>query len=279
MWEKRRGKILPSHRPHRMIIDRLIPIISNKKIAKEIFLTTFRHNNVSSGCVPGQFVQIKIDDARFLRRPLSIHRVKGDMFSVLYKIKGEGTRLLSEKKKKENLRVLGPLGNGFILQKSLLERFDKILIVAGGMGIAPMLFLLDCLKQHNNKHPEVFFGACTKEEVILKQELRETGFPVHYATDDCSFGSGGMVTRLLEQRLRECAGRKVLIYACGPEAMYYSLQKIMGKFSLVTVEALFERMMGCGFGVCNSCSILTRDGMKKVCTDGPAFNLANVVLG
>jgi len=260
-----------------MIYDVNIPILSTKKITREIFLTTFNRNSISAACTPGQFVQIKIDDSTFLRRPLSIHGIKDDAFSILYKIKGEGTRVLSEKKKGEKLQVLGPLGNGFTLTSPLLKRFDKIFVVAGGMGIAPVMFLLDCLKEYKNKHPEVFFGACTKEEIILKKEMRETGFPVHYATDDCSFGFGGRVTRLLEQRMEEYAGRRIIVYACGPEAMYCGMQKTMKKFPLVTVEALFERMMGCGFGVCNSCSILTRDGMKKVCTDGPAFNLADVV--
>jgi len=261
-----------------MVRDYTVSLLSQKPLGNGIHFLTFRQKELASALRPGQFVQVLIDSRiTYLRRPFSICRVQGSDVGILYKIKGKGTEALSCKKKGDTLTVLGPLGKGFTSVKSIGHTYPRIFVVAGGMGIAPLMFLLDSLKPYKKK-VEVFYGACTKSELVLRSELAKMGFPIAYATDDCSFGLSGRITHLLEQRKRDCEDEKVFVYSCGPEAMYRSIKNVYGLPAKgVTVEALFERMMGCGFGVCNSCSIMTTGGMKKVCTDGPAFDLSEIV--
>lgn len=263
-----------------MIKDYTLPIYTQKQVSPEIYLLVIKNRVLASALRPGQFVEIRVDkQTTYLRRPLSVHRVTGERIQFLYRVKGKGTHFLSRKKSGELLQILGPLGKGFTINKKFIDAFDKIVVIAGGIGIAPVFFLLEELRKFKKKKPEVFFGACNKKEIVLQRELKSIGIPIHYATNDCSYGYGGRVTSLLSKAREKWDISKVLVYACGPEPMYKSLKDIFHLPSNdIYCEALFERLMGCGFGVCNSCSIMTNQGMRKVCTDGPAFNLAEVVL-
>jgi dihydroorotate dehydrogenase electron transfer subunit len=226
--------------------------------------------DIAAGAQPGQFITINCGQDHILRRPLSIHRVdKTNQISILFAVVGAGTHWLSQRRKGEKLDLLGPLGNGFSVQPAS----KKLLLTAGGIGIAPLVFLAQ-KELGNGKLVKLLLGARTKE-VLYPKELLPEGIETLLTTEDGSDGEKGKVTDILPKYV-DWADQ---VYACGPLAMYQSIAKQSKQWRIKSpIQVSLEVRIGCGIGACFGCSIKTKKGMKQVCRDGPVFNLDEVLL-
>ncbi len=216
---------------------------------------------------PGQFVQVRIDGSQstFLRRPISIHFVDfvANELHLLVQVVGAGTRWLSMLKAGDVLNVLLPLGNGFTLPTDAEE---KPLLIGGGVGVAPLLWLGCCLKERGCQ-PSFLLGARSKDDLLQLSRFEEYG-PVHVTTEDGSAGEQGFVTQhsLLQ-------GQKVSsIACCGPKPMMVAVAKYARQQG-IPCEVSLENMMACGLGACLCCVEDTQRGNVCVCTEGPVFNI------
>jgi dihydroorotate dehydrogenase electron transfer subunit len=228
---------------------------------------------VSNGVVP------------LLRRPFSIHKADGKQgrIEILYEVVGEGSAALSQRKAGEVLDIIGPLGRGFALNTPSENSGKDIVLVAGGMGVAPLFFLAQKLqeslaKKKNRSRICVLIGAKTSNHILCASELRRLGGHVSIATDDGSLGFRGKVTALL-RRILDTRGCGVSnIYACGPHPMLSALSKLAHIYA-IPAQVSLEAHMACGFGACLGCAVATIDGYKRVCKEGPVFNAEEIVWG
>ena len=256
-----------------------IVILDNKEIASGYFLMKLSSSHTARNAFPGQFLHIKCstNNNLLLRRPLSIHRIINKKYvEILYKVVGKGTNYLSKKEKGEKIDCLGPLGNGFQLPKDQRPKTkDRRLLVAGGIGIAPLIFLTEKLIKSASCIPKskiaVFMGAKTKDEILCVKELNKLGVELHIATEDGSMGYKGLVSELLKNQLSTINYKpSASIYACGPKGMLKEVA-LLSKKHKIPCQVSFEQFMGCGIGICNACVIKTKQGYKRVCKDGPVF--------
>jgi len=249
-------------------------IIKNIMISQDYALAEISAPEIAKTALPGQFVMVQVRDGNepLLRRPLGIHQVAGKNIFLLYEIIGKGTQILSQKKPGEILDVIGPLGNGFeCCQSKSIDRLP--ILVAGGMGVAPLTFLAQKIK---NRKALVLIGAKTKNHINCEKEFKKLGFKVKVATDDGSKGFKGRVTELLRNELTVLDKLAVTIYACGPKPMLKALSKISDEFNLPAQLSL-EAHMSCGFGACLGCVVDTKEGYKRVCKDGPVFDSKEII--
>lgn len=230
---------------------------------------------IASIAVPGQFVMVLCRgqgaDVPLLRRPLSVHRVDGNRLALLYSVVGQGTQWLSRRKPGDEVDILGPLGNNFTIDVSS----KKLLLIAGGIGIAPTIALADYALDRG--YITTLLIGCRSEDHMYPEGLLDRavtmGLNVVVVTEDGSKGREGMVT----EALAELALAADQIYACGPLPMYRAIAGDMSILSNKQTQVCLEQMMGCGWGVCYGCTIETGVGLKKVCQDGPIFNMKDVV--
>jgi dihydroorotate dehydrogenase electron transfer subunit len=193
---------------------------------------------------------------------------------ILYRVVGEGTQILSEVKKDESVGILGPLGNGF----SLSEKAEKVFIVAGGIGVAPLVFLCSYLlveKGFSAQDIKVFLGARSKEDLLCRDDFAELALEVAVTTEDGSEGETCMITSPVEAALKKA--RPDVIYACGPSGMMKCLSEMSERYG-VTCQISMESAMACGFGACLGCAVESKDENRylHVCKDGPVFDSRNI---
>ena len=235
---------------------------------------------------PGQFVHVRVADFGdpLLRRPFSIHdivpsrKAQRCFLRLVYEVVGKGTRLLSEKKAGSPVDILGPLGNGFDMKG--LASAKTIVLVAGGMGVAPLYFLAKRLlggmrRRAQGTRPLVLVGARTKKYLVGEKMFRGLGCRVRVATDDGSKGAKGFVTRLLKKELCVVDGDAV-VCACGPKPMLAAVAA-QAAAAGVPAHVSLEEFMGCGLGACLGCVIRTRSGYRRICHDGPVFDAADII--
>lgn len=253
------------------------PIISKSEVIPGTYLAWLEAPEIVSEAKPGQFVMVRCDEDTVVPRPLSIHRTDGNRLALLFSVVGRGTGWLSRRKKGESLDIFGPLGNGFHIEPDA----SNLLLIAGGIGIAPLCFLIDeALK--DGKNVTLINGARTADclfPVSLNQRLFDGGvspasISVFNATDDGSEGFKGTATDLIPAYLEGIDQ----VFACGPAAMYRTMAK-MPELKGRNVKISLEIMMGCGVGVCYGCTIRTKSGLKQVCKDGPVFEMGEVEWG
>ncbi len=217
--------------------------------------------------IPGQFINVLVKDSAntFLRRPFSIHDVdyEKNTITILVKEVGEGTAKISHSKVGDSLNVVFPLGNGFTIP----TRVNKVLLIGGGVGIAPMMHLSRELKK-SGSDVHILLGAKTKQDHILIDEFSQQAH-VHITTDDGSLGTKGFV---VNHSILDGEIKFDFIYCCGPEVMMQSVAK-KAKSLNIECEVSLENMMACGFGVCLCCVTKTKEGNKCVCSEGPVFNI------
>jgi dihydroorotate dehydrogenase electron transfer subunit len=227
-------------------------------------------SEIASRAQPGQFITVSCGTDLILRRPLSIHRVDNpNQLSMLFAIIGAGTKWLSQRQKGETLDLLGPLGNGFYIEPAS----KKLLLIAGGIGIAPLFFLTQKALSEG-KSVKLLLGARTKDGIYPKKLLPSITETV-ITTEDGSDGEKGKLTDILYKYI-DWADQ---IYACGPLAMYKAIaEQRQGWPEKKPVQVSLEVRIGCGIGACFGCSLKTKNGMKRVCLDGPVFNLEEVLL-
>ena len=209
---------------------------------------------------PGEFVNISLEGL-YLRRPISVCDVEGELLTLIYKVVGKGTEAMSAMSKGARLLLLTGLGNGYDLSLS----GDRPLLVGGGVGVPPMYLLAKRLLAQG-KRVSVILGFNTADEVFYEDEFRALGCDVTVTTVDGSRGVKGFVTDALPEAYS-------YFYTCGPMPMFKALNKAVktsGQFS-------FEERMGCGFGACMGCSCKTLTGYKRICKDGPVLKREEII--
>ena len=243
-------------------------VSSNKLIADNTYIIEVRGGDLVDDLKPGQFFNILVNESSYplLRRPFSICDVRDDSILFMYKIVGEGTAIIAGKKPGNKINLLGPLGNSFEIKKDT----DHLIILGGGIGIAPFPFLIRTL--HVNLSYSVLFG------VRNKKEAHSFGLNnIIYSSDDGSIGLNGNVIQLLENHLSEIKYENIQIVACGPNAMFRSLGDFVKKRNLDCTVSM-ESAMACGFGICQGCPIEYKNDetYKLICKDGPVFNIQDI---
>lgn len=212
----------------------------------------------------GQFVNVKVENSpsTFLRRPISIHDVEPEkgLLYLLIKKNGKGTVQLSMLREGDKLNIILPLGNSFSIPSN-----GRCLLVGGGVGIAPLLYLSKQLKA-KGLSSVVLIGARNKNHVILQEEYGKYA-EVYYTTEDGSYGEKGFPTQhsILSEHFDH-------IYCCGPEPMMRAVARYAYS-NKIDCEVSLENMMACGIGACLCCVNETQEGHKCVCVDGPIFNI------
>ncbi len=207
----------------------------------------------------GQFVNVALDGL-YLRRPISVCDVTDGVLTLVYKVVGKGTDAMSQKKSGDVLNILTGLGNGYDLSLA----GDSPLLLGGGVGVPP-LYLLAKQLIGQGKKVSVVLGFNTADEAFYEKEFSALGADVKVATVDGSYGAKGFVTDAIE-------GEFSHYYACGPLPMLKAVSKLKMSGSLS-----LEERMGCGFGACMGCSVMTKNGVKRVCKEGPVFDAAEVI--
>lgn len=236
-----------------------LKIESNENIADGIY--EMRLSGNVPDMRPGQFVNIKIDGC-YLRRPISVCDSDGNSLTVIYKVVGKGTETLSGVPSGNRLDILAGLGNGFDLSAS----GQTPVLVGGGVGVPPLYKLCKELIKEG-KTPTAILGFNSAKDVFYKEKFEETGAKVYIMTADGTTGERGLVTdKLLNIPYS-------YFYACGPKAMFRAMEKIVS----ASGEYSFEEKMGCGFGACMGCSVMTKSGGKRVCREGPVFKREEII--
>jgi dihydroorotate dehydrogenase electron transfer subunit len=243
-------------------------IISNRRLKANCWHLEFASALIVRSAHAGQFVNIRVSDSLepLLRRPLSIHAVKGAKVRIMYEVLGKGTQALAQRKPGEFLDIIGPLGRGFDYPAAVKTGGGKNILIAGGMGVAPLVFLAEKLKLSK---PLVLIGARSKELLFCPQEFKTLGATVKVATDDGSAGFKGRVTDLLNMVLKQT--KPLGLFACGPHPMLKGVAQIAAE-NQICAQLSLEEHMACGIGACLGCVVLTKSGYKSVCKDGPVFS-------
>lgn len=263
------------------MIQEKIQILWNKNVGPGYFKIGLNCQGEYSEAKPGQFVMLRLcgEIEPLLRRPFSIHRLisgneqfKG--IEILYKVVGKFTQKLSMLKKNDSIDILGPLGSGFSIPKNI----KRIFIVAGGMGVAPIVFLAYQLKNNevDISRCRMFLGGRTKDDILCLDDFDQLKMAVQLTTDDGSAGSKCLVTHPLEMALAE--KQPDILYACGPRKMLKSVSVLAQKFA-VKCQVSVETMMACGMGACLGCAVEPEGASEKylhACLDGPVFD-ANAI--
>ena len=232
----------------------IFTILSNAPLTDTVYKMVLEGDTSAiTNC--GQFVDLRLPE-KYLRRPISVCDYDETTLTLIYKVVGEGTRIMATLPAGTKLDVLTGLGNGYDTSLS----GDAPVLVGGGVGVPPMYNLCKKLLAQG-KRPQVVLGFNTGAEIFLAEEFRALGAEVHIATADGSVGTKGFVTDVI----------KALDYtyfdSCGPMPMFKAMENVMttsGQYS-------FEERMGCGFGACMGCTIQVKSGYKRVCKDGPVF--------
>ncbi|HAP67790.1 MAG TPA: dihydroorotate dehydrogenase electron transfer subunit [Nitrospinae bacterium] len=293
-------------------------ILENKIIGNSSLLKTRRDKYYKmrfscdnfSVASPGQFVMIRVNNSYdpFLRRPMSIYRIphhptlkKGGRggFEILYQVVGKGTNIMSELKKGDEIDVLGPLGRGFWIP----EKIERAIIVAGGIGVAPMVALTEeirCTMQDARCKITVFIGGKTKNDILCKENFKKIGAKVHIATEDGSMGKKGTSVDLFKTFITDSQSsifnrQSSIIFACGPQRMLKAVADI-ARDKNMDCQVSLDKRMACGTGACLGCVVKVRSlefgvrnsnpqsairnpqSYKCVCTDGPVFDAEEINL-
>ncbi|MBN2093347.1 dihydroorotate dehydrogenase electron transfer subunit [candidate division KSB1 bacterium] len=266
------------------IADFRCEVVQNQLVASSIYRIRFHQPQLANQVQPGQFINIRVREnlIPLLRRPFSIHRshpIEG-WFEILFDIRGTGTKILTETLPGQSLSILGPLGNIFQIPLNL----EKALIIAGGIGIAPMLFLAEILK--NKKiDTECYYGVREASQFCCLDDFKATGATLKLATEDGGLGFKGYITHLLQSEFQRQAFlvKNTIIFACGPPAMLRAVQSFAIEKE-IPAQLSLEAMMGCGFGVCVGCAVPVRKESGQdpqyhlVCQQGPIFKAEEVII-
>ena len=237
-------------------------------ISKNVALTPLIYEmtlvgDVSGVACAGQFVEIALDGL-YLRRPISVCNYEEGKLTIIYKVVGKGTDLMAQMAEGTQLDVLTGLGNGFDIN----HECQKPLLVGGGVGVPPLYRLTRDLIARG-KEVTVVLGFNTESEIFYAEKFEEAGARVIIATADGSVGVKGFVT----DAIAESGVEYDYFYSCGPLPML----KALCSATTTSGEVSLEERMGCGFGICMGCSIMTTNGAKRVCKDGPVFKKEEVI--
>jgi dihydroorotate dehydrogenase electron transfer subunit len=245
-------------------------VVENTEITPSVYLTWFRGGELLRGYAPGRFVMVRCGSGRdpLLPRPFSIHRRRSaDEFALVYRVVGAGTDWLAHLRPGDPCEIFGPLGQPFKIE----ARSRNLLLIAGGLGVAPIVALADQAVARDLS-VTLLLGAATAAD-LYPSHLVPPEVELVCATDDGSAGARGFVTELLPEYLPWADQ----VYTCGPHAMFERLGALVRRLGTrKRVQAALETFMACGMGGCWGCVEKTRHGYKRVCTEGPVFDLLEV---
>ena len=252
------------------IIDIRATVVRTRPVSSTVSIITLDCPAIAAAAKPGNFINVKVSDTTLplLRRPFSIHNVQGAHIDIMVKSIGPGTSLFCDKPTGSTVMVLGPLGNSFGIAE---KKFDTAILLSGGIGTAPMLFLEKTLAAQGKKVINLI-GGQSKED-LLAGELSNCRF----ATDDGSEGFKGNVVELLQSELEKLQKEgSVKVFACGPNAMLKAVAKFCHEQHLAG-ELSLESVMGCGIGICYGCSVEVNSpdgGLRTIllCREGPVID-------
>jgi dihydroorotate dehydrogenase electron transfer subunit len=244
-----------------------LKVIGTRRLNNDFFIIELAGDQKLPEMKPGQFAQVKVEGSpsTFLRRPISLHDVDygTNTLKLLVQVAGEGTRRLSELNNGEYVNIIYPLGNSFTIP----SQNEKILLVGGGCGVAPLLFLAKTLKSSGFTF-DILLGFRNKERIIEYDQYLSLG-RVYMTTEDGSVGEKGFVTNhsvMVEDN------KYTRVYCCGPEVMMKAVAR-WARQNNAECEVSLENLMACGIGVCLCCVVDTTKGHLCTCTEGPVFNI------
>lgn len=242
-------------------------VTENSRLHKNYCLLKLTSDETLPEMIPGQFVEVLVDNSSttFLRRPISVNyvdKVTNEMW-LLIQLVGDGTRRMAEYRRGDIVNIILPLGNGFTIPAG---KSQKLLLIGGGVGTAPMLYLGAILKEAGLK-PVFLLGARSKDDVLQLEEFQQIG-TVYITTEDGSLGEKGYVTN--HSILKNIHFDQ--IYTCGPKPMMVAVARYADGES-ISCEVSLENTMACGIGACLCCVEKTVEGHICVCTEGPVFNI------
>ncbi|WP_432667532.1 dihydroorotate dehydrogenase electron transfer subunit [Wukongibacter baidiensis] len=247
----------------------LCEIIENIEVAQNIHKITLKKPNKDFEIKAGQFINIKCGEGDFplLRRPISIGLTDEDSMTIYVNKVGKGTELLCDRSKGELVDILGPLGNTFNMD---IEK-GRVLIVGGGIGVAPLLELTRVLSTKKDLDIKAILGY--REEPFLTKKFKNYTENIIVVSEKEGFDYKGYVTKPLEEELKEM--KYDLVFTCGPEPMLKKVNEIC-KNNNQTVQLLLEERMACGIGACLVCTCKTKKGDNdwsyvRTCKEGPVF--------
>ncbi|MGB2694501.1 MAG: dihydroorotate dehydrogenase electron transfer subunit [Dehalococcoidia bacterium] len=262
-------------------------VVENERLYGDTYVMWFAAPTLAQAATPGQFVMLRcvepalhgeapptaeeLPDDPLLPRAMSIHRVReganGPEWSILYDVVGRGTAWLASRDEGDLVFAWGPLGHGFEVHPSS----QHLLLVAGGIGVAPLVWLADEAVAQG-KSVTLVLGGRTHEQII-PASLLPAQVEVVIMTEDGSLGQRGLATEAFAEHLEWCDEA----FACGPNAMFRAMADVLRQKRVRRpVQVLLEERMGCGTGICYGCTVETRRGMRLVCKDGPKFELREV---
>ena len=246
-----------------------------ERFSEKNYRLTLDCPRIAENAKPGQFVMIRtcLSKDPLLRRPFSIHQISDEgLVQIYFKVVGKGTELLAHSRPGEILPVFGPLGRGY-----RIDQTSPAVIVGGGLGIAPLLFLVkeNCRLKKDSSQDLIILGAREKIEIEpLLDDFRQYNLNILTATDDGSLGHLGFVTEILEQiKLPDGC----IVYSCGPEPMMAGVSEIC-RFMGVPCQVSVESVMACGMGACLGCSRPAKNGTyTHVCLNGPVYDAEDLL--
>lgn len=264
-------------------------IADNVQLSKDYNLLTFLPPSNTEDPEPGQFYMIGrcVEETEFptraifqrdiydpiLKRPFSLFRKTAKGLQLLYRVKGRGTMLLRGLRKGFKIDVLGPLGNSYPMPSEK----QTPLIMAGGVGVASIFYLAERLAE-SGKKAHIFYGVRDEGELLMLNELKGFAGRIYISTDDGSCGEKGCITDMAKNFLSDIQtpGSGYSIYSCGPRPMFKALYWLVKDKEIPTYISM-EEQMACGIGACLGCVVKTIDGYKRVCKEGPVFNIMDIV--
>ncbi len=261
-------------------------IIANDEIQDDCFLMKVRTSSLFENPLPGQFVMVRIAGLNdpFLSRPISVYAFTRETnhctLELLYRVVGKGTQVMAGLIEGSYLEINGPLGNGF----ETANVNEHIVLISGGIGIAPLSMLMENLRQtarHASAVTMMYTGFQNRDAVVGLDKMRGICRDVNVCTDDGTLGNKGFVTQHFQKDLKKFIPEKTSIYACGPREMLKALATILNK-SKFDCQVSLEERMACGTGACMGCAVAIKDQTgamtyKRVCADGPVFHLSDII--
>lgn len=254
-------------------------VVKRKDLKNDYYFLSFKEYPLTKKCKPGHFIHMEIPSTDiFFRRPMSIAGVRTDRdeIEVIFKVVGKGTNLMKQLQKGDRVNILGPLGLPFTLPK----KNETAILVAGGVGFPPLLYLAEEMvnKGYDPKKIEFFYGGRSKPDILEATRIKKLGVNFHPVTEDGTLGEKGLITKPVERYLVENGSKKLRIFSCGPEGMLKAVDELGLKYNIPGQLSL-EAPMPCGIGICLGCVVpLRAGGHARVCKEGPVFEIGEVLL-
>ena len=264
-----------------------VEVIHNLAVTPVIYRMGLKPLEPMAHAAPGQFYMVRTSPGLdpLLRRPLghfgycrthdgvTSQAVPGTALEILYQVKGRGTELLARMEPGHTTDLIGPLGRGWLPTPEA----ERLILVAGGIGIVPLRSLGDQLRAQGDKRPiSLIWGAATAEEICGREDIAALDLEFLPATEDFSLGHPGLASDLLKPTLEAAPEKKLVIFACGPWAMLKKIAAI-ASHSNIPCQVSLDEFMACGLGACLSCVVRGRAGNNlRVCKEGPVFRAEEI---